>query len=279
MARELLFHILPFAQQDKLKEGFVKVKEGLYLPIKGISERLYRADTQMLCAPNRRFIRFEDLNEEHVIAMPVVASKGRYKSTKEVRANLYQNCLAQGMLRLEDYSYVNIETFAISNSISDSLGLEHFVLMFESTIYTKNLCPLYNVVLDESVSFGSELQKNKDSCKGWAGHIPTYLFFDAQDKTQKLMLGSQYKAEKYYGQGCFVATVVYSDAHAPQVATLRDFRDDVLAKDALGRAFVSLYYGGAGKAAAEVVKKVPLAVPLIRKGLDVLTDRYERQKK
>lgn len=43
-------------------------------------------------------------------------------------------------------------------------------------------------------------------------------------------------------QGCFIATACYGSYHAPQVVTLRYFRDHVLEKSELGRMFVKLYY-------------------------------------
>ena len=41
---------------------------------------------------------------------------------------------------------------------------------------------------------------------------------------------------------CFIATVAFESEAAPEVATLRLYRDTVLTKSSLGRAFVSIYY-------------------------------------
>ena len=43
-------------------------------------------------------------------------------------------------------------------------------------------------------------------------------------------------------KGCFIATAVYGTPQAPEVLTLRRFRDDVLENCAVGKAFVQLYY-------------------------------------
>lgn len=42
--------------------------------------------------------------------------------------------------------------------------------------------------------------------------------------------------------GCYVATCVYGSYDCPEVWTLRRFRDDMLAKTLIGRAFIHAYY-------------------------------------
>lgn len=42
--------------------------------------------------------------------------------------------------------------------------------------------------------------------------------------------------------GCYIATCVYGSYDCPQVWTLRRYRDNVLAENALGRAFIRFYY-------------------------------------
>lgn len=53
-------------------------------------------------------------------------------------------------------------------------------------------------------------------------------------------LGSYHHTDS--SQGCYVATCVYGSYDCPQVWTLRRFRDDMLAKTAMGRAFIRVYY-------------------------------------
>ena len=78
---------------------------------------------------------------------------------------------------------------------------------------------------------------------------------------------------------CFVATAVYGDVNAPEVRTLRDFRDNVLAESGLGRAVIALYYNGLGERVAKFVQDhIPSAIPIIRKGLDYVIKRYESSK-
>lgn len=42
--------------------------------------------------------------------------------------------------------------------------------------------------------------------------------------------------------GCYVATCVYGSYDCPEVWTLRRFRDHVLARTTIGRAFIKTYY-------------------------------------
>lgn len=51
--------------------------------------------------------------------------------------------------------------------------------------------------------------------------------------------GSQYEKPK---GGCYVATAVYGSYDCPPVWVLRRYRDETLAHNALGRAFISVYY-------------------------------------
>lgn len=42
--------------------------------------------------------------------------------------------------------------------------------------------------------------------------------------------------------GCYIATCVYGSYDCPEVWTLRRFRDDILATNIFGRAFIKIYY-------------------------------------
>lgn len=97
------------------------------------------------------------------------------------------------------------------------------------------------------------------------------------------LLSGEYKHSKkgiFDGDPCFVATAVYGDNNAPQVQTLREFRDKVLMMSNIGRSFVNFYYSGAGRKTANFIKNhLPSTIPTIRRGLDVLVERYSTQRK
>jgi hypothetical protein len=65
--------------------------------------------------------------------------------------------------------------------------------------------------------------------------------------------GNQLKGNDYFslgipqpsvgsGGGCFIATAAYGSRYAPQVETLRQFRDKYLMNNSLGQSFVAIYY-------------------------------------
>jgi len=74
---------------------------------------------------------------------------------------------------------------------------------------------------------------------------------------------------------CFIATAVYGNPYAPQVNVLREYRDNVLSNHPLGRMFIKFYYSGAGERTANFIKKsAPSTIPIIRKGLDHIVEKY-----
>ena len=77
--------------------------------------------------------------------------------------------------------------------------------------------------------------------------------------------------------GCFVATAVYESPDSPEVQVLRQFRDEVLNPNPIGRRLVDFYYSGAGERAASFIRdKLPSAIPALKKGLDLLVEKYSR---
>jgi hypothetical protein len=67
--------------------------------------------------------------------------------------------------------------------------------------------------------------------------------------------------------GCFVATLVYGDAAAPEVVILRCWRDSVLVRSVPGRAAISAY-GACGPVAARLLTGRATALRIVRLVLD-----------
>lgn len=61
--------------------------------------------------------------------------------------------------------------------------------------------------------------------------------------TQQINEAQQLRAaQQTHSEGCYIATAVYGSYEAPEVMTLRSYRDNVLKKTALGRWFIRTYY-------------------------------------
>jgi hypothetical protein len=69
--------------------------------------------------------------------------------------------------------------------------------------------------------------------------------------------------------GCFVATAIYENANAPEVQSLRRFRDKVLFHSIFGRLLIECYYY-VGPGLAWLVVKIPVLKRFLRILLDKL---------
>ncbi len=77
-------------------------------------------------------------------------------------------------------------------------------------------------------------------------------------------------------EGCYIATAVYGSYDAPQVLTLRRFRDERLKKTALGRLFIRVYYRLSPPAAARL-RNARHANRLVRRCLDRWVQHLEQR--
>lgn len=77
-------------------------------------------------------------------------------------------------------------------------------------------------------------------------------------------------------EGCYIATAVYGSYDAPEVVTLRQFRDTKLAVTPTGRGLIRIYY----KASPHLAKRFTDSAPLTgvaRRWLDTFVEYLERQ--
>jgi len=81
--------------------------------------------------------------------------------------------------------------------------------------------------------------------------------------------GSRKQERSGNREGCFIATAIYNDYNAPQVLVLREFRDQVLRSNWIGRQFVYAYYQYS-PSIAKWLKTKPRTSNILRKILDVV---------
>ena len=77
-------------------------------------------------------------------------------------------------------------------------------------------------------------------------------------------------------KGCYVATCVYGSYNCPPVWTLRRYRDEVLAKSKLGRAFIRFYYF-VSPTAVRLFGNTSLFQKISRKKLDKFVDKLNKK--
>lgn len=66
---------------------------------------------------------------------------------------------------------------------------------------------------------------------------------DHNDHSSRDYWGGPDHPDGYERKGsCFIATAVYGDVMAPEVVSLREFRDSVLKSSLMGRLFIAAYY-------------------------------------
>ncbi|MBQ2252887.1 MAG: hypothetical protein II328_02775, partial [Clostridia bacterium] len=78
--------------------------------------------------------------------------------------------------------------------------------------------------------------------------------------------------------GCYIATAVYGSYDAPEVLTLRRFRDETLSKSIFGRCFIRVYYF-LSPPIAEWLKGAKRLNGFVRRLLDKWVDRLNKKYK
>lgn len=77
------------------------------------------------------------------------------------------------------------------------------------------------------------------------------------------------------GGGCYIATMVYGNYNHPKVIVLRKFRDETLANNLFGRAFIKFYYSTSPKI-VRLLKDQQKVNRIIRKVLDQFTKNLNK---
>ena len=78
-------------------------------------------------------------------------------------------------------------------------------------------------------------------------------------------------------EGCYIATAVYGSYDAPEVRTLRRFRDETLKMSAAGRMFIRVYYRFSPPI-AQRLKNATKVNRLVRRMLDGFVEKLNEKK-
>jgi hypothetical protein len=101
----------------------------------------------------------------------------------------------------------------------------------------------------------------------WSGHVNTIEDVDAASTS--IIMDNSYSITANFqgsGSGCCVATASCGNPTATELQILREFRDEYLLTNPVGKAFVELYYTVSPPMAAFVTEH-PILKPIVRAGL------------
>jgi len=100
----------------------------------------------------------------------------------------------------------------------------------------------------------------------WSGYVDTIA--DVNDANTTITVDSSYSIiANFSGAGwCFIATAAYGTPMAEEIQILREFRDEYLLTNMVGRALVDIYYS-VSPPIAEFITEHPSLKPIVRAGL------------
>ena len=100
----------------------------------------------------------------------------------------------------------------------------------------------------------------------WTGAVGTIA--DVNAASTSITMNDNYfiTANFWEGDPCFIATAAYSTPMAEEIQILREFRDEYLLTNPLGRALVDFYYK-VSPSIAEFITKHPILKTIVRVGL------------
>jgi len=102
----------------------------------------------------------------------------------------------------------------------------------------------------------------------WSGDVSTFADVDAAVTT--IIMNGDYSITANFGRPgffqCFIATAAYGTPMAEEIGILREFRDEYLLTNPLGKALVEFYYR-VSPPIAEFITEHPSLKPIVRAGL------------
>lgn len=94
----------------------------------------------------------------------------------------------------------------------------------------------------EEYGFTEIFAKTKDFHSEYDSDKDYYLYIYIAWSKEGARLAHKWAKDSEPKEGCYIATAVYNSYNCPQVWTLRRYRDEVLAANWYGRAFIRVYY-------------------------------------
>ncbi|SDZ24012.1 hypothetical protein SAMN05660462_02335 [Proteiniborus ethanoligenes] len=223
-----LYHMFPFDKiLDFIKEKIIphlgNYQHHVQNYVHILSEKRYGTENEMMISTDVEhfkqsiikdvYIKVKDEVERYIIISLYVGMAE--DSLIKVGLSFYNNKDEKIVIGQNPNDYMEIEV----SSIGDVDG----VYGFEVTILN-----IKNVSKVEAKILSDTCQKNSDN----------NLSYDGYENA----IGNNKNPDKQDHGACYIATKVYGSYDAPEVLTLRCFRDEVLSNHGVGRMFIKLYY-------------------------------------
>ena len=205
---------------------------------------------------NNKGISTKEFLAEHDKTKP----KSKQVSDDEVALMNYQaaaELFEDIKLKLDKYADVNLE---VAGNVTEALCTEYMLAFLlaetfvgKSTSETALNCIKLSAEIEHHF-FEAKIYPNGKPLSVFRGNRENQLNTSLKKKYEKILkLDPDFEVPHLpsveavnlptqKSGGCYVATAVYGSYDCPEVWTLRRFRDNILAKNFLGRLFIMLYY-------------------------------------
>ena len=135
----------------------------------------------------------------------------------------------------------NLETITelLQNYVVRSL--DYFTLLDNKGLVNRGRCPYTGQRIDNSFPSWSFMNNRRV----YLSHEGFKIMKKEADEEYERIYGTPRPAQNNSNSktgGCYIATVCYGSETAPEVISLKKFRDEILSKSLFGRLFIKLYY-------------------------------------
>ena len=135
----------------------------------------------------------------------------------------------------------NLETITelLQNYVVRSL--DYFTLLDNKWLVNRGRCPYTGQRIDNSFPSWSFMNNRRV----YLSHEGFKIMKKEADEEYERIYGTPRPAQNNSNSktgGCYIATVCYGSETAPEVISLKKFRDEILSKSLFGRLFIKLYY-------------------------------------
>ena len=170
------------------------------------------------------------------------------------------------------YNYTTLRGFAPNFKRSKAVFHINTLVIVELDIFVNELLNLFASNAGQHHGYGVSAESGAEKEIGRAAERARKEKTSGQTNEAQAAPEAPKKKE-----GCYIATAVYGSYDAPEVRTLRRFRDETLKKSAAGRMFIRIYYRFSPPI-AQRLKHATKVNRLVRRMLDGFVENLNEEK-